>query len=546
MNQPEKHIKRTSASGVRGLLAVSQITRRILAVNALALIVLAGGLLYLGEYRENLIDAEMEALKTNAELFAVALGEGAVQSGGEDERIRPEVVGPMVRRLVKTTGTRARLFAADGVVLADSNLTIRPGGRVLSEPLPPPGTGPGTSDEAIEHMMALYHQVMRGLSGPKKHQIAPDSHAELGGEALPEVAHALKGESVGFVREPKGHLELSVAVPVQRYKHVLGALLLTRDGTDVEQAIFEVRLNTLGIFAMVLVATMMVSFYLAGTIARPIHILAEAAEKVRHGHGRLKVIPDFKGRTDEVGDLARSLRDMTQALWQRMDAIERFAADVAHEIKNPLTSLQSAVETAARVSDPAMQKKLMVVIADDVRRLDRLITDISNASRLDAELSKTETEIVELTAMLETLADIDHATGASGATISLKVVRGLRVEGIGDHLVQVFRNLIANARSFSPSGGTITITAGASDDKTVTVTIEDEGPGIQPGKEDAIFERFYTERPKTEAFGTHSGLGLSISRQIIETLDGTLRAENRTDDTNKIIGARFIVELPKV
>ena len=525
----------------RRLLAVSPITRRILAVNALALIILVAGLLYLGKYRDNLIDAEMDSLKTHAELFAVALGEGAVAAGGAPgEFLHPDAVVQMVRRLVQTTGTRARLFAEDGVLLADSRLILHPRGQVLIEEL----DTPGTVEEAFRDMMVFYETILRelGQTGRQAPRLDLTGHRA---SDFPEVARALKGEPTGFVREPKGTLELSVAVPVQRYKHILGALLLTRSGADIDDAMLEVRLNILGVFGVVLVITLLMSFYLASTIARPLHTLAEAAERVRHGHHRQHEIPEFKNREDDISELASALRDMTEALWTRMDAIERFAADVAHEIKNPLTSLQSAVETAARVQDPVMQKKLMVVIQDDVRRLDRLITDISDASRLDAELSKAEMTPVNLTAMLETLADMHAATaGADTPAIELSCTPGLWVMGIEDRLVQVFRNLIANAVSFSPKGGLITITA-RPDNTAAEITIEDDGPGIPPGKEAAIFDRFYTERPKGEAFGQHSGLGLSISKQIIDALGGTIRAENRMDDAGAPVGARFIVRLDR-
>jgi two-component system sensor histidine kinase ChvG len=286
--------------------------------------------------------------------------------------------------------------------------------------------------------------------------------------------------------------------------------------------------------------------YLAGTIARPIRRLAAAAERVRRDHGRHETIPDFAGRNDEIGDLAESLREMTQALWLRMDAIERFAADVAHEIKNPLTSLRSAVETTVRLRDPEQQRKLLAIIKEDVSRLDRLISDISDASRLDAELSRAEAEPIDLGAMLGTLVNMYEATAKGGPAIRLTLPaegEPLVVNGIEGRLAQVFRNLLANAVSFSPSGGVIAISA-ARDDGWIAVDIEDDGPGIPAGKEQAIFERFYSERPESEKFGTHSGLGLSISRQIVEAHGGLITAANRPRPDGGVAGARFTVRLP--
>ncbi len=303
-----------------------------------------------------------------------------------------------------------------------------------------------------------------------------------------------------------------------------------------------------------LTVTVLLSIYLAGTIARPIRRLAGAAERVRRGLGREVVIPDFSRRGDEIGDLSSALRDMTSVLWQRMDAIDRFAADVAHEIKNPLSSLRSAVETAARIEDPVKQRRLLAIILEDVQRLDRLISDISDASRLDAELSRHEHAPVALDRMLAALVELHETTATEGAPrLRLSVPAHARqsdfvVPGIEDRLVQVLRNLIANAISFSPPGGTIGL-AVQRDQDSVVVTIDDEGPGIPDAKLAAIFDRFYSERPAGEKFGTHSGLGLSISKQIVEAHRGIIRAENRRGPgtgigAGPIIGARFIVRLP--
>jgi two-component system sensor histidine kinase ChvG len=243
---------------------------------------------------------------------------------------------------------------------------------------------------------------------------------------------------------------------------------------------------------------------------------------------------------------------MTAALWLRMDAIESFAADVAHEIKNPLTSLRSAVETVARVRDPDQQRRLMSIIEDDIQRMDRLISDISNASRLDAELSRAESEPVDIGRMLRMLTDIHETTAAERAAprirLELPLGANLTVPGLEGRLVQVFQNIIANALSFSPPDGTVIVRAGATGD-TVEVTVTDEGPGMPEGKLEAIFDRFYTERPAGEKFGTHSGLGLSISKQIVDAHGGEIFARNRhagseTGEGN-VRGAIFTVRLPR-
>jgi len=302
----------------------------------------------------------------------------------------------------------------------------------------------------------------------------------------------------------------------------------------------------LRIFGVALLVTILLSFYLASTIARPIRRLADAAERAR-GRGARVDIPDLMGRGDEIGELSRSLRDMTDALWQRMSAIESFAADVAHEIKNPLSSLRSAVETAARIEDPVKRRRLMVIIQDDVERLDRLISDISDASRLDAELSRQEVSPSDIGAMLQALVEVHETTRAEGAPrVVLDIAergRDLIVPGIESRLSQVFINVIANAVSFSPANGEIRIRARL-DGRAVLVSVEDEGPGIPEDRLTAIFDRFYSERPAGEKFGTHSGLGLSISKQIIEAHRGRIWAENRTDADGTVIGARFLIRLP--
>lgn len=536
-----------------GQPAISPITRRILAINVLALAILVGGLLYLGEYQRSLIAAELEALKVQALMFAAALGESAVDTGdangadaggGVSQRLVKNVVHQMVRRLAKSTGagTRARLFDSGGVLIADSRLLLGRGGMVQIEELPPPDAGGGG---ILTTLLDIYDQLTQLLPGGDGTPIYHES-ARQKADDYQEVLTALAGEPGNAARQTGGGgMVLSVAVPVQRYKQVLGAMMLSKGGGDIDAALFEVRMDILKVFAIALAVTVLLSVYLSRTIARPLHRLAAAAERIRHGHGRQDVIPDFDGRADEIGNLAASLRDMTEALWQRMDAIECFAADVAHEIKNPLTSLQSAVDTAVRVKNAEQQRRLMSIIEEDVRRLDRLISDISDASRLDAELSRAEMGPVDLGRMLSTLADVQETTAghADQPLLCLDQRGDLKINGMERRLAQVFENIIANASSFTRPGGAISIKAEAKDG-WLEVTTDDGGPGIPEGKEEAIFERFYRDRPEDEKFGIHSGLGLSICKQIVETHGGTITAENRKDAAGNIIGARLTVRLP--
>ncbi|MBO33318.1 MAG: histidine kinase [Rhodospirillaceae bacterium] len=533
--------------------AISPITRRILAINVLALAILVGGILFLGEYRRTLIAAELEALKVQALMLAAALGESAVDTGdandadaggGVSQRFVKNVVHQMVRRLVKSTGagTRARLFDSGGVLIADSRLLLGRGGMVQIEDLPPPDAGGGG---ILTTLLDVYDRLTQSLSNGNSSPIYHESARQKAND-YEEVSRALAGESGNATRQTgAGGMVLSVAVPVQRYKQVLGAMMLSKGSGDIDAALFEVRMDILKVFTVALAVTVLLSVYLSGTIARPLHRLAAAAEQIRHSHNRQDVIPDFDGRADEIGNLAASLRDMTEALWQRMDAIECFAADVVHEIKNPLTSLQSAVDTAVRIKNAEEQRQLMSIIKEDVRRLDRLISDISDASRLDAELSRAEMGPVDLARMLSTLLDVQEATtGRAYKPLLLIDQQGdLKINGMERRLAQVFENLIANAASFSRSGGTISIKARAKDG-WIEVIIDDEGPGIPKGKEETIFERFYRDRPEGEKFGTHSGLGLSICKQIVETHGGMITAKNRKDAAANIVGASLTVRLP--
>ena len=533
--------------------ASRSLTRRILAINLLVLLVPIGSFFFLDQYQQRQIESEIAKLLSQGEIFAGAVGAGAVGvSPGIGQRIEPVRANLMLRRLTEPTNTRARLFVSTGVLVADTQYITLSRGFVRVEELPPP--------EAELALGAWFERkinaLLNWLPGQSDLPIYQESSPSNADNYL-EVQRALFGDQAAAVRRlESGGMVISVAVPVQRYRQVVGALMLSTGGGEVERAMRAIRLDILQVFAVALGVTVLLSLYLAGTIARPINRLAAAAERVRTGRGRHAVIPDFSGRRDEIGELSRDLRAMTEALWQRIDAIERFAADVAHEIKNPLTSLRSAVETVARVDDPEQQKQLMSIIVDDVHRLDRLISDISDASRLDAELNRDEPTPIDLRQVLAALTDIERAVASSDRSAiewHLEADSDLTVYASEGRLGQVFRNIIANAKSFSPADKQITVRAeriGKRGGDFVRITIEDGGPGIPEKNLESIFERFYSDRPiegpdgKGEKFGTHSGLGLSISQQIVEAADGRIWAENRRATDGTISGARFIVELP--
>ena len=535
------------------LRLLSPLLQRILLVNLLPLALLLAALLYLDQYQNGLLEADVTTLREQARIYGGALGEAAVHEDTPDNpHLVPELARPLLRRLTEPTpNAQAKLYSPEGEVLADSRVREGSGGAVVTEPLPPAVD----RGRLLGLVGQVYDDLLRLLPHSPDTSLLDIDRPAVGTDWAPDIRDELKRNTATpgrqippyIRRTDDNRLLISVAEPVARNRRTIGVVLLTREAREVDDSVLAVRLSILALFSFALALTVMLSWYLSLTIARPILRLAGAAAAMREGRGREGAVPQpLLLRADEVGELARALSDSASALWARMDAIERFAADVAHEIKNPLSSIRSAIETLRRIDDPAKQRRLTAIIAEDVGRLDRLISDISDASRIDAELSRMATEPVDLAPMLSTLAEINEATrDDEDARIRLDLGEGrLVVQAVEGRLVQVLRNLIGNAESFSPQGGEIGLIArdiGA----MVEIAVEDQGPGIPDSKLEGIFDRFYSERPQGERFGQHSGLGLSISRQIVDALRGQIIAENRRDEAGKVLGARFIVRLPK-
>jgi len=532
---------------------LSPLLRRILLVNALPLVLLVAALLYLDQYQGGLLEAEVQALREQARIYAGALGESAVREGEQDNpQLQPDLARPLLRRLTEPTpNAQARLYAPDGQLIADSRVREGAGGAVVTTPLPPPANrGPvlGTIGSIYDRLLSILPHKARGPLV----EVSPNG---AGADWQPDVREELRmtGANAGrempaYVRRTQDdRLLVTVAEAVLRNRQTVGIVLLTREAREVDDSVLAVRVSILALFALALVLTVALSVYLSRTIARPILRLATAAHEMREGKGRSGAVPpSLLHRTDEVGELAIALTNSAAALWSRMDATERFAADVAHEIKNPLSSIRSAIETLRRIDDPGQQRRLLAIIAEDVVRLDRLISDISDASRVEAELSRSTIEPMDVVPILSTLAEIHDATRKPADPVMLLDIPAgpLTIRAVEGRLVQVLRNLIGNARSFSPPGGAIRLRA-CEAGANVEISVEDDGPGIPAGKLEHVFDRFYSERPVGEQFGQHSGLGLSISRQIVEALKGRIAAENRRDADGLVLGARFTVRLPK-
>lgn len=532
---------------------VPPLLRRILLVNALPLALLVCALLYLDQYQNGLLENEVTALREQARIYAGALAESAVKETDPDNPVLvPEIARPLLRRLTDPTpNSQAKIYSADGQVIADSRVREGPGGAVNTQPLPPVA-----SRGALEaSLQSIYDQLLSLLPHGQEAARVDTGPSAAGPDWQPDVKAELKlsnvdngAETPPYIRRTQDNrLLVTVAEPVVRDRHTAGIVQLTRDAREVDDSLVAIRMSILGLFVIALVLTVMLSWYLSLTIARPILRLSQAARDMREGHGRSGAVPPaLLRRSDEIGALAHALRDSSEALWARMDSTEQFAADVAHEIKNPLSSIRSAIETLRRVGDANAQRRLLGIMAEDVVRLDRLISDISDASRVDAELSRTVLAPVNVVAILQLLAEINEATRSEdGVVLEVDAPDGaLMVQAVEDRLVQVLRNLIGNAISFSPAGGHVVLRA-TDAGAMVSICVDDEGPGMPEAKLEHVFDRFYSERPQGERFGQHSGLGLSISKQIVEALKGTIAAENRRDLNGAVIGARFVVELPK-
>lgn len=495
------------------------LTPRILAVNIFALALLGGGFSYLDSYRSRLVDSRVAQASREVRLVAQALASAT-----------PQRRDLLLLSLARDTGSRIRLYDEDGVLLADSR-ELGLNNLVLRDPDKDPW-----GQEAARVLDAVIDRVAGADRTPLYRERAGDRGLEW-----PDVrtARTTHGTPATVWRAPDRTPVITAAAPITS----LGVVMTTSNARDITQTVRSERYRLSLVLAVVILTSILLSLFLARTIVRPLRLLARAAVRVRLGGAREVVVPRLPERSDEIGMLARAVSDMSQALRARIDATEAFAADVTHELKNPLASLRSAVEGLGNVRDPALQQQLIAIVRDDVHRLDRLITDISEASRLDAQLSRATFEPVDLGALIQALLDQRVARGLpSGVRLRFDRLHGasLRVLGEGARLERVFENLIENAISFSPEGGLVTVGA-AREGEMLAIRVEDEGPGVPEEAREAIFRRFHSVRPQREAFGQHSGLGLAIARTIVEGHQGSIMVESRED---RLSGARFVVRLP--
>ena len=502
-------------------LGFGSLRARIFAVNLLAVIVLAIMLLYLDTVRSRLLDERTASLANEAATVAQLVAD-----------LPGDAQAASIARLGLERGTRVRLYAADGARLADNWQS--PGNPRFVVEDPAAYGWRRASAKAIDRALdaVLGFRTLAAYAEPAVDRAG----------VWPELARSANAARpvTDLRRASDGSLIVTAAAPVPG----VGALLLTDSADDLADILRRERLTSAWLLLSVMVLTLGLSLYLARTIVRPLRLLAIAAHRVRLGRSREVVVPRLPDRSDEIGALARAISDMSTALRRQIDATEAFAADVAHELKNPLASLRSAVEVLDRVDKPELRAQLLAVIRDDVGRIDRLITDIAAASRLDAELSRTGFQFLDVAALADGLvAAYDVAGRSASRPRTASVVRGglagpVLIEGDAGRLAQVLRNLIDNAISFSPDGGRVTL-ALARSGKRVELAVSDQGPGVPPANRRDIFHRFYSERPEGEDFGRHSGLGLSIAAAIVAAHGGQIAVEDAPGG-----GAIFRVSLP--
>ena len=492
---------------------------RILAVNIFALAVLAGSIFYLDGFRQRLTETATMTAEMQARNVATALV--FTEAGKREE---------LLRRLGRSSLTRLRLFDASGELKMDSWAGAEP-----TYELRDPRTE-GWRKAAARTLDRAFDSIVGAPTPPPLEQ--PESDMLAG---WPEAAAALRQRRSHTMhrRAPEGTAYLSAAAPVGASEVVL----LTRNARDIRAIVRDERLTLGIILGVTLVVSVLLSLFLARTIALPLRRLAHAAHRVRLGRDREVTVPTLPARRDEIGLLARALHDMTQSLRQRIDATEAFAADVTHELKNPLASLRSAVDTLDRIDDPELRRQLLEVIRNDVVRLDRLVMDIAETSRLDAELSRARFDAIDLGQLVEKmLPSWEPRAAEGGVKIVFARPRAGSAVMMGDEprLARALDNLVDNAISFSPKGGLVEVTA-ARVETDVVVSVEDEGPGVPPQAREAIFRRFHSVRPDSESFGRHSGLGLAIARATAAGHDGRIHVDDRKDGRS---GARFVMRFP--
>ena len=532
--------------GPRRSLLTSRLTRNIFFSNLIGLIILVGGSLAMGRFEAGLIEAKVENLRSLASTITTVMGEDATGYGSAAQ-LDVENARQVLKGVNVPDRWRVRLHDRGGQMLLDTETLTDEIAVSLLDPIIPDIPDVPTQKIWRENAIRWMRDKAHNLPWRKRRRDT------LRRDLKADIRTALEGnEMLGQRYDDDDKRIVTVSLPVKRVQQVLG--VVTVESSDVDSIVNAERRALAPIIGLAFLATLLSSLALTLFITLPMRKLARAAELVTRSSRKRGAIPDLSQRRDEIGDLSSVMRDMTQGLYARIDDIANFAADVAHEIKNPLTSLRSASDTLRVAKTDEQRKKLISIIQQDVSRMDRLITDISKASKVDANLARDTAQTLDVKDIVENITDF-YAQTTSGDGPQLRNVTEMQgdepvfIRAFETPFAQVLRNLIDNALTFSPADGDVRIRAElerAGDEERVIITVDDDGPGIPEGNLEAVFDRFYTERPKGAQFGSHSGLGLAICRQIITAHKGTIHAENRRSAVNSDIqGARFVVNIPR-
>lgn len=537
----QKRRRRNRRRGPRRSLWTSRLTRNIFLSNLIGLIILVTGALAMNRFEDGLINAKVDNIQSLASTITTVIGEQATGYGGTAE-LDVDGARQVLRGVNVQEGWRVRLHNKSGELVADT--------KTLDDTITTEALDPILAERPDRPKQDIWRENIRSWINDKQHNL-PWRRAKresLRRDLKTAVRAGLDGESSYGPRfDADDNLIVTVSIPVQRVQQVLG--VVTVESNDVGSIVTAERQALAPIIALAFLAMFLTSLGLTLFISLPMRRLARAAEIVTRSAQKRDAIPDLSGRRDEIGDLSLVLRDMTAGLYDRIDDIADFAADVAHEIKNPLTSLRSASDTLRVAKTKEQREKLINIIQQDVSRMDRLITDISKASKVDANLARETAKTLDVGEISENIVEFYQQTRSKeGANVvnasAIDPNSPIYIRAYETPFAQVLRNLIDNALTFSPDTGQVTVTAWK-DGGRVIFTVEDEGPGIPEDNLEAVFERFYTQRPKGASFGSHSGLGLAICRQIITAHRGTIHAENRVDAGGQTVGARFTVDVPR-
>ncbi len=495
---------------------ITGLTLRIIGINALALLMLMVGVLNFGQYETRIIADKIKTFKTDTHLITKHFVHSR-QSLSEITHNLSDISGAIGHEII--------VFDKAGAILAS---THNPETMIKRMHVPAEPNTVFTVDDIIKDFISLIPNRNPISLFPIRKSGAPDYNAAI---------NANSSIQAWRISNNTNDLLLTSMVHLKFHGEIV-TIYIIKSGQDIVRSVHYFWQQLINIFLVILCMTVAISIYLSGTIARPLRKIARTAEAIRRKNNRFISIPDFSKRHDEIGELSLVMRDMTESLWQRVDSIETFAADVAHELKNPLTSLKSAIETMELTKKKSDRDKLLGILKHDINRMDRLITDISKASRLDAELSRDQHQIIDLHNIInQTINRYQSHYGTQyKITLVMPDLDQIHVEGSDHRFNQVLSNILDNAISFSAENDKITISV-FQDGHQAIITIDDEGPGISPKKIEHIFDRFYSDRRQKSAFGEHSGLGLSICKQIIDAMGGTIYAENKSN------GARFTIKL---